>query len=216
MLVIAAHPDAAELAVGATLAGLVARGVEATVMVLALSEQRELAEMRRSCAERAAGIIGHELCWGSRSDSMQVIYNPAPDLVAEIDKTVGEIDPSIVLTHWAGDSHEDHVMVARAVIASSRRWPSTALYSFRPSELRTPAAVRFHPNIFVESSLPALEKKYRALEEYEYEGQGFRALDLESHRSADHFFGVLGGFRSAEPLKLVRRSFALRDLGCLH
>ncbi|MGW1605513.1 PIG-L deacetylase family protein [Streptomyces eurythermus] len=204
VLVVAAHPDDAELAVGGTLALLADRGAEVTVALATVSEFRtDLRPLRRAAAEEAAGIIGHRIRWMAEGHYDQVEQLPDYRLVELVDAVVEEIDPAVVITHWEGDSHGDHVRLARSVLASSRRWPGTGLVQFGPNEYRTPLHGEFTANLYVPIT-EQLERKKKALRCYRYPGQGFRAPDEDAVDLLARTHGLAVGVSAAEAL-LIRR-----------
>ncbi|WP_324789449.1 PIG-L deacetylase family protein [Streptomyces sp. H51] len=204
VLVVAAHPDDAELAVGGTLALLGDRGTEATVAVVAVSEaDEEHRRLRVRAAERAASILGHRLRWLAREPLDQVEDIPEYEVVRLVDDLVAQVRPDAVLTHWEGDSHGDHVRVARAVVSSSRRWPEVSLCQFGPNEHRTTRFLEFVPNVFVPIA-DQLPRKLDALRSFSYPGQGFRPLDEEWARQQALLNGRHVGVPAAESLRLLR------------
>lgn len=203
LLVVAAHPDDAELAVGGTLARMADAGVRTTVAVVAVSERDpHRRHLRTVAAEHAAKVLGYELRWLA-DDLDQVEDLPEYDLVRRVDALVDEVVPAAVLTHWDGDSHGDHVRVARAVVSSSRRWPGVTLAQFAPNEHRTARWHEFVPNVFVTIG-EQLDRKVEALAAYSYPGQGFRALDLDWVRHLAVTYGHVAGEPAAEALRLLR------------
>jgi len=208
VLVLAAHPDDAEMAVGGTIADLVDHGVEVTVAFATVSEADPLRRPQRvAAAQRAADILGHRLRWLADGRHDQVEDMPEYELVRHVDALVGELAPDAVVTHWEGDSHGDHVRLARAVTSSSRRWPQTALLQFGPNEIRTVRYHQFVPNVYV-PVVQHLPRKIKALQQYSYEGQGFRPLDVDAVEQAARARGLAVGVSAAEGLLLNRRRVA--------
>ncbi|AJE80904.1 MULTISPECIES: PIG-L deacetylase family protein [Streptomyces] len=205
VLVVAAHPDDAELAVGGTVAQLCDRGSEVTVAFATVSEHDPaLRPLRRAAAERAAEILGHRVHWLADGQYDQVEDVPEYRLVGLVDTLVEKTRPAAVLTHWEGDSHRDHVRLADAVVSSSRRWPDTGLVQFGPNEFRTVRHSEFTPNLYV-PVVDQLDRKKRALRCYSYAGQGFRGLDEDAVELLARHHGLAVGAPAAEAL-LVRRA----------
>ncbi len=203
VLVVAAHPDDAEIAAGGTIAGLVARGTRVVVAVFALPETGEGARCRRAAAEASTAVLGHELRWVDDGCHRHVTDLGEVAAVARLDELVREVRPAAVLAHWAGDSHADHVVVARAVAAAARHG-RFAVYSWRPSELRTPAFAAFAPTVFVEVTRWSGAKE-AALARYGRQRPGFRALDMPAIAAADRLYGVLAGCERAEGFRAERQ-----------
>ncbi len=211
VLVAAAHPDDAEIAAGGTIAGLVAGGSRVVVAVFALPEPGDGGRHRRAAAEAAAGVLGHELHWVDGGRHRHVTDLGEVAAVARLDELVREVRPAAVLAHWAGDSHADHVVVARAVAAAARLG-RFAVYSWRPSELRTPAFTAFAPTVFVEVTR-WVEAKERALAMYGPRRPGFRPLDLASIADADRLYGAVAGCGHAEGFRAERQLGLALTLG---
>jgi len=202
-LIIVAHPDDAELALGGTIAMLRIRGVEVTVAIATVSEKNlDIRKLRVAAAEKAAALLGHQLFWIASGKFDQVEEIPQCDLIGHIDNLVEETDPSIVFTHTEHDSHFDHIKLSTAVTASSRRWPSKTLYHFGPNEHRTQKVFEFVPNTYVVID-DFLDRKLEALRCYEYHSQGFRSLNYDAVQRRDRYYGERVGCIAAETLQLV-------------
>lgn len=203
VVVFAAHPDDAEIAAGGTLALLAEEGHEVTVVHMTTSEfSPEAAARRREAAARAAAILGHRLLWFADGQHQQVEELPEYLLVREVDALFAQLRPEIVFSHWIGDSHGDHVRLGRVVNAASR-CVSADLYAFPPAEMRTPGYAAFSPNVFVDVGA-VLERKLRAITEYNYEGQGHRRLDPAQYEALAAAAGAQCGCRAAEAFLLLR------------
>jgi len=204
VLVLAAHPDDAELAMGGSIARWSDSGLNVTVAVFSASESCPgMVSRRIAAAEAAANILGHRLYWLADPSIRQVELVPEFEVVELVDKAVAALSPDIVIGHWTGDSHGDHVRMARATVASSRRWSKTVFLQFGPNEHRVSNYLEFIPNVF----LPIAgyeERKESALRAYSYEGQGFRHLDLAGIRARNVALGSLCGLPTAEGLHLTR------------
>lgn len=115
VLAFGAHPDDIEVGMGGTIVQY-AKNRYDVLMVTALIPN--IKEERWKEAEKAAKILGAEL----------IILDIEPDemifsreLVHRFDEVIRKYSPDIVYTHWNHDSHQDHVAVANAVIASTRK-----------------------------------------------------------------------------------------------
>lgn len=204
VLVVVAHPDDAEIAIGGAIARWTGLGSRVTVACCSTSESTpEFAKRRRLAAESAAAVLGHELCWVLPGDVRQVEDVPEHRLVGLIDRLVGDLDVDVVVTHSTVDSHVDHRRVAAAVGASSRTWPDVALLELGVNEHRTAAYTLFQPTVLVPVA-DQLKAKRSALDAYSYAGQGFRSLDVDGGELRSRALGSLSGVEAAEPLALVR------------
>lgn len=203
VLVLAAHPDDAEVSVGGTIARLRQRGAEVVVVNFTTSEySAEGAERRRQAAAEAQRILRHRLLWAEEGRHNQVEDIPEYRVVALVDGIVKAERPDAVLAPWEGDSHGDHVRLARAAVASSRRWDAD-LYAYCPGEFRTSCFQRFQPNVFVDIG-PFVAQKLAAVRAYNRAGQSTRPLDEDALARISAYYGALSGLESAEGLLLLR------------
>lgn len=213
VLVVAAHPDDAELAVGGTIAGLTDLGIDVIVAFATVSEpDSSLRPHRIAAAERAAKVLGHRIHWMADGEHDQVEDMPEYEVVRRVDALVEAVRPRAVVTHWEGDSHSDHVRIARAVMSSSRRWPDASLLQFGPNEYRTVRHSEFVPNVYVPIA-DQLARKTEAVAQYGYLGQGFQKLNTDTVELIARANGVAIGVAAAEALQLRRQRLDLKQLG---
>jgi N-acetylglucosamine malate deacetylase 1 len=153
VLVIAAHPDDAELAIGGTIAKLVKSGHICKLLIAVTpSEQssgvstKEFKMVRQNECEKAAEILGTEF-ETLNLDPYQMWFKR--DLVKTIDTNINEFAPQIVFTHWNHDSHQDHVAIANATFAACRR-NSISLIMYEQLIAGGITPYSFQPNIFLD------------------------------------------------------------------
>ena len=115
VLAFGAHPDDIEVGMGGAIARYSKNKYDVIMVIATIPNKREV---RWKEAENAAKILGAEL----------LILDIVPDkmvfsreLVRRFDEVIKAHSPDIVYTHWNHDSHQDHVAVANAVIASTRK-----------------------------------------------------------------------------------------------
>jgi len=204
VLVIAAHPDDAELAIGGFISYLSDIGKKVTIINFTVSEIDDEARQKRiSAATQAAKIINARLDWAKDKTLDQVEDLLGYLCVKEVDRIVALYSPTVVITHTDVDSHEDHVRLSKAVLSSSRRW-SADIYTFQPNEYRSPVYQTFQPNFFIDTS-KYIDSKCEAIDCYNYNSQNFRRLDIDAVRKLDAARGVLCGYDYAEGLKIIRK-----------
>jgi LmbE family N-acetylglucosaminyl deacetylase len=204
VLVVVAHPDDAELAIGGAIGRWCDQGHEVTVGCCSVSERTpELALRRRGAAEQAARILGHRVHWVTPGDVQRVEDVPEHRLVALLDALVSDLGPDVVVSHWGGDPHRDHRQVASAVVASARTWPDVALLQLGPSEHRSPVFADFAPTVNVPMA-DQLARKSEALAAYDYSDHSFRPLDVAGGATRNQALGSQIGVPAAEGLQLLR------------
>jgi len=210
VLVLSAHPDDAEIAMGGTIAALSAQGVEVVVTCFTVSDQGEARKRRRRAAEDASAILGHRIEWINDGIHDQVEEIRDFDLVTLVDREVERWDPATVVTHWEGDSHADHVRLARAVIASLRRSPERSFLQFGPNDFRTVAFPMFAPQVYSRIGSVHLKLKLQALECYQTAALGVRDLQMEAISLITRARGIEVGAELAESFRLARQTVDLR------
>jgi bacillithiol biosynthesis deacetylase BshB1 len=120
-LVIAAHPDDAELGVGGTILSLKARGARVGVLDLTSGEPTPHGspDVRARESESASAVLG--LDWRGN------LGLPNRALVADLDARhrlagmIRRLRPRVLLAHYWEDAHPDHV-AASALVDAARFW----------------------------------------------------------------------------------------------
>ncbi len=115
VLAFGAHPDDIEVGMGGTIARYSKNKHDVIMVIATIPNKRKI---RRKEAENAAQILGAELLILD-IDPNRMIFSR--ELVRRLDEVIQEYSPDIVYTHWNHDSHQDHVAIANAVIAATRK-----------------------------------------------------------------------------------------------
>ncbi len=115
VLAFGAHPDDIEIGMGGTIARYSKNKYDVFMIIAAIPNKKEV---RWKETENAAKILGAELIILD-IDPDKMIFSR--ELVRRFDEVIREYSPDIVYTHWNHDSHQDHVAVADAIIASTRK-----------------------------------------------------------------------------------------------
>lgn len=120
-LVIAAHPDDAELGVGGTIVALKSSGSSVGVLDLTSGEPTPhgTLELRARETDAASKVLG--LDW--RGNLGLANRSLVADLEARhrLAGTLRQLRPRVLLTHYPEDSHPDHV-AASALVDAARFW----------------------------------------------------------------------------------------------
>ncbi|MFD7709623.1 PIG-L deacetylase family protein [Streptomyces sp. NPDC059785] len=143
-----AHPDDAEIAMGGTLATLVAAGWEVHVVVSSVPNHRD---RRLAEVDAGAAVLGTKAHVLEHPGTWQVEDLPTYALVRRFDAFVKELEPDRVFTHWSGDTHHDHALVARATVSALRN-SSADLYMAEQSNQYAPSLTAFPVNTYVDVS----------------------------------------------------------------
>ena len=115
ILAFGAHPDDVEVGMGGTIAEYAKRGHEVYIVIAMIPTEKQL---RRTEAEKAAGILGAKLIILD-IELHELVVNR--ELVRKLDEVIRKYPPDIAYTHWNHDSHQDHATIADAVIISARK-----------------------------------------------------------------------------------------------
>lgn len=221
-LVIAPHPDDAELAVGGAILLLKARGAKVGVLDLTDGEPTPHGspEIRRRETDAATAILGID--WRSN------LGLPNRSLVADLDarhKLAGvlrETRPAVLFAPYWEDAHPDHV-AASALVDAARFWAKLTKTDL-PGEPHFPRKIiyyfsvhlRIHPKpSFVLDITPHQEDKMRALACYQSQFVTGRPTTpptvLDDLRDRARYWGWAIGTSYGEPF-LCREEIGLRDV----
>jgi LmbE family N-acetylglucosaminyl deacetylase len=219
VLTVAAHPDDETLGAGGTMAWHASRGDEVWVCILTdgASSRHDQVELQLECARRACETLGvaHVRFVGLADQRLDTV--PMLDVVTPIEECVSELQPDVVLTHFAGDVNEDHRIVSRATMVAARPVPGSTVRRVCSFEVPSstdwappqPGSV-FAPNLYVDIS-ETLETKLLAMKAYadthHPEVRPYphpRSLEALTAYAQRH--GVAAGLTAAEPFVLLRES----------
>ncbi len=172
-LIVAPHPDDAELGVGGTMLLLQAQGARVGVLDLTDGEPTPHGspEIRRQETEAATAILG--LAWRGNLGLSNRRLEADLAARAKLAGVLRQLRPRCLFAPYWEDSHPDHV-AASALVDAARFWAKLTKTDL-PGEPHYPQKVcyffsihlRIHPRpSFVLDITPYLEPKMRALECY--------------------------------------------------
>jgi bacillithiol biosynthesis deacetylase BshB1 len=224
-LVIAPHPDDAELGAGGTILALKQQGSRVGVLDLTDGEPTPhgSVEIRRRETDAATGLLG--LDWRGNLG----LTNRA--LVADIDSrrslaiALRQLRPRVVLAPYWEDAHPDHV-AASALVDAARFWAKLSKTDM-PGEPHYPQRILYYFSVhlrlhvqpsFVHDISPHMESKMRVLECYRsqfIEGRPTAPPTfLDELRDRARYWGWTIGTAFGEPF-VCRELVGLRNLGDL-
>jgi LmbE family N-acetylglucosaminyl deacetylase len=221
VLVLAAHPDDEVLGCGGSIAKFSDEGAIVHVAFLAdgvfarggdeKNRQEELFT-RRSAAQKACDILGVKSISFDDFPDNRMDSVPLLDIIQVIEALIDKHQPSIVLTHQAGDVNVDHRCVHEAVVTACRPQQNhsvkTLLCFEVPSstEWQLPgSAPVFAPNWFVDISA-TFDRKIAALEVYEEELRAWpHPRSRKGVEHLQHWRGATVGVNAAEAFVLGRQ-----------
>ncbi len=145
VLVIGAHPDDIEPQMGGTIAKLTKSGHE--VLIVQFNDiDGELNDIRFNESCDAAKIIGAKIIHLHYDQNNFILERK---LVKDLDKIILEFKPSDIFTCWEHDSHQDHQVVSKVVLAATRK-NDTNLYYYEPILPGGITTYSFKSNYFVD------------------------------------------------------------------
>lgn len=194
ILAIGAHPDDVELGCGATLARFVSDGASALLLVLTDGTLGPTGyDSRRVEQEAAAQTLGVELHWSGHPDGHLTL---GPTLVRELGQVISWFAPDLIFTHSESDSHQDHVVAAKATLAAARNQPQILHYE-------APSTLSFTPTVFCDVD-GYVEPKLAALRCHLSQVVGASRVDLEAVEAQARFRGHQARVRFAEAFETTR------------
>jgi bacillithiol biosynthesis deacetylase BshB1 len=221
-LIIAPHPDDAELAAGGTILALKAQGVRVGVLDLTDGEPTPHGspEIRRRETEAAAAILG--LDWRGN------LGLPNRSLSADLESrrrlaiALRQLRPRILLAPYWEDAHPDHV-AGSALVDAARFWAKLTKTDM-PGDPHYPQRIVYYFSVhlrlhvkpsFVVDVSPYQEAKMRALACYRSQFIEGRPTTpptfLDELRDRARYWGWTIGTGYGEPF-LCREEIGLRDL----
>jgi len=206
ILAIGAHGDDIELACGGTLAKAIEHNHEVEMVLVTGSGSSDhndvtiradgVAEQEAKAAAKALGvsrlhILGYQ--------DTCVPYSA--DLVAKLDKIIGEFEPDIVFTHFVFDTHQDHIRTAHSTISAARRQNTILLYE--PINPSGQGYVPFRPQVYVDIT-QTIDKKVDALKAHQSQYDKYTDKWIEAVVARAQFRGFEMGANYAECFEVVR------------
>ena len=184
VLAVGAHPDDIELGCGGALAKHVAAGDRVTMLVVTRGEEGPGRSAQRVAEQlQAVEVLGvHDLIWGEGFLDCRVSLQEF-DLVHLIEEAIEKVSATVVYTHMADDSHQDHRVVSRCTMGAARSVSTILAYG-------GPSAVGFNPTAFVDIS-DSLDKKVEALMCHVSQAEASEKVSASWVRSAAEHYGFL-------------------------
>jgi len=214
-LVVAPHPDDAEIAMGGTIAALTAQGVHVTVVDLTDGEptpfgSRDIRAQETAEASRILGITSRRNLELTNREVFDTVENRKA--LANI---IREVRPSLLFAPFWEDAHPDHVEASKLVDAARfyakfvkgdllhEPWyPRKQIYFFS-----THLKVRFCPS-FVFDVSGQLETKLKALHAYRSQFHAHNSGRIDEIGREARYWGDQIGVAAGEPF-VMRESLAI-------
>lgn len=197
VLCLGAHSDDIEIGVGATIMGLIERGVLLDVhwCVLSGAGERE-SEARSSAADFLRGATKTKVEINSFQDGFFPEQGEAIKLWFETLKT--GVSPDVIFTHYRNDAHQDHRQVCRLT------WNSFRDHCIVEYEIPKWDGDLGQPNVYVPISAAILARKVKLLNTH------FATQRSKQWFDAETFLGLarLRGMECRAPERYAEAFFA--------
>ncbi|MFC1964498.1 PIG-L deacetylase family protein [Chloroflexota bacterium] len=196
VLVFSPHPDDAEVLMGGTIARYTMRGHCVMIVLVTVPDQKE---RRVDESKRAAAILGAQSTV-LNIDSYQLSFNRS--LVESFDKIVSDFTPDIIFTSWLHDSHQDHIAVCQAAVASTRR-NTCSVYMYEQAFPGGLSPFPFRAQAFVDIS-ETIDLKIKSVIAHDSQFQHFTERWIEGIRGRAAYMGFRINVKYAEAFEIVK------------
>ena len=222
ILVIAAHPDDETLGCGGTILKHSRNGDQVNLLILSkgvdsrdLNDDGYTYEEKKEAlhreAENASSILGISTIEIHDFPDNQFDTLPLLTVTKRIEKTIRQLKPSVIYTHFWGDLNVDHQVVSRATLTACRPSPDSSVRSIFCYEVLSSTdwalslnSQVFVPNRFVDIS-STLDQKLVALTAYASELRAFpHSRSLEAANALAALRGSSCGIEAAEAFVTIR------------
>jgi LmbE family N-acetylglucosaminyl deacetylase len=209
ILAIGAHPDDLEFGCFGTLKKHIDSGDSVTLIIMTQSDVKDAytGEVTRDSsqsiieAKSAVDVIGAELILGPFQDTKVPFDNQS---VAFIEKIIKEYKIDTIYTHWAGDTHQDHINTLAATMAAARLVKNVFCYEQVP----LPRITTTYPvaNYYVDIS-NTIDKKLEACLCHKSQIQKFNKFGfdmIDNLKTLAKFRGSQSGVKYAEAFNVLK------------
>jgi len=157
VLVFGAHPDDLEIGMGGTISKLKSLGYNVIMVVATLPNftSTDKKDERKLEAMSSATVLGCTTPKFLDLAPEEIVFGRR--MISLIDSLIKEYDPYSVFTQWIGDSHHDHQILTKSVIAASRDIHNLYMY-----ETTIPGGLTensFRPQLYVDITKEMENKK---------------------------------------------------------
>jgi len=203
ILAFGAHPDDIEIGMGGTLAKLSAIGYDVLPIIATLPnftkiDSKEIRRMEALMSTKVMGCKSPEFLDLAPED-----ITFGRKFVTLIDNIVQSHEPEAIFTQWIGDSHQDHHVLTRSVIAASRDLNNLFMY-----ETTIPGGIgetSFRPQLFVDIS-GTIDVKRNALECFESQKARAGHLWINAVIGRSMYRGYQMATQHAEAFEIIKES----------
>jgi N-acetylglucosamine malate deacetylase 1 len=196
IVVFSPHPDDAEVLMGGTIAKYTQKGHQVQMVLVTIPNQPE---RRKAESQKAADILGAELRILD-INAAEIAFNR--QLVERFDEVITDANPDIIYTSWIHDSHQDHMAVANATIAATRK-NSCSLYMYEQALPSGLTPYHFRMQNFVDIS-DVIDTKARAISEHKSQVEKYGEQWLQGVLARAAYIGYRINTKHAEAFEVIR------------
>ncbi len=160
ILVVGAHPDDIEPQMGGSIAKFTNKGYEVLILQFTDTGGKHKAIRNRESLE-ATRILGAKIKYLHYEQDNFIFKR---ELVEKLDDIIKEYQPDEIYTCWEYDSHQDHQIVSKTVLAASRK-NNANIYFFEPIIPGGITPYGFETNYFIDIS-DTIETKIKSIKSY--------------------------------------------------
>lgn len=198
VIVIGAHPDDIEPQMGGTIAKLTKNGHE-VLIVQFTNTGEDLSKLRIQESNDAAKILGAKIKHLHYNQDNFIFERK---LVQSLDKIIEEYNPDEIYTCWEYDSHQDHQVVSKVVLASSRKNKANVFF-FEPIIPGGITPYGFNANFFVDIS-DTIETKIKSVMAHKSQFERFGDSWIEAIYGRAKLRGFQINVNYAEAFNIVK------------
>ncbi len=178
ILAIGAHFDDVELRCLGTLLKAKDNGYSISLLVVSDGSKGGSAKDRLVEQQKVNHAIGYNNTWYLGKKDGEVLHNS--ETVSDIENIIKDLRPDIIFTHTQDDFHQDHIAVAKSVIAANRLYNSSVL-TFSGQDFR----IHNNPNVYVDIT-EYLDRKKEILDMYK--SQKHKKYWKENQHETESFY----------------------------
>lgn len=210
ILIIAAHPDDAELGMGGTISKL-SKDNNITLCILCKGNKpgKEYVEKKRIKAlYKNIKTLGIKKLYLNNFSDVSLDTIPHIEITKYLNDIISKVKPEIVFTNHENDIHVDHSTLSKAVKVSCRPKHNNtikALYEFPIPGSTEWSFKNVNFNTFVNITKHA-NKKYKCIRRYKTEINNLPdPLNVDFIEYRDYYYGSISGNKKAEPFICIYR-----------
>lgn len=194
LLVIGAHPDDVELMAGGVISRVSSEKVDVYSLVISNGGQNGDVDIRHNELQKASKILGIKEVWTCGLKDGEVPHTL--ETVSMVEKYIKDIDPSVIITHTAQDTHQDHKNVCHISLSAARSRPTNVLLGETPSSY-------LNDNLIYFNITDSIDRKLNALSVYSSQIRD-GPVSLDHIRTLAAFRGIKAQVKYAEAFSCWR------------